>query len=94
MLMWLLMAAAPAFALPMDSVVKIFAVQSSPDYFAPRFNLALLREKSGDDEAAIALYEEALAIDPGHGAAGRNLAALISRRGRGGELPLRGANKP
>ena len=35
MLMWLLMAAAPAFALPMDSVVKIFAVQSSPDYFAP-----------------------------------------------------------
>ena len=31
----LLMAAVPAFALPMDSVVKIFTVQSSPDYFAP-----------------------------------------------------------
>lgn len=31
----LLMAAAPAFALPMDSVVKIFTVQSSPDYFSP-----------------------------------------------------------
>ena len=35
MLMCLLTASTSVFALPMDSVVKIFAVQSSPDYFLP-----------------------------------------------------------
>jgi len=34
-LMCLLVAAAPAFAVSMDSVVKIFTVQSSPDYNSP-----------------------------------------------------------
>lgn len=57
------------------------ALQLNPRYVSALLNLANLREDLGDADAATALYERALAVDPGCHTALARLAALKTARG-------------
>lgn len=67
-----------------------------PEFAGPVVNLAILAEKDGDMDGAIAQYQVALAIKPDHVAALNNLAVLLQQRGefaRAAEFYQRGLKK-